>query len=76
MNVVAYGVWVGLTSVAGMIILGLAICACASELQVDYCSCQKRAIVSGPLVVMVNRMTIAGTCYRKRALLTEYVCLF
>ncbi len=38
MNVVAYGVWVGLSSVAGMIILGLAICACANELQVDYSS--------------------------------------
>jgi serine protease len=38
MNVVAYGVQVGLSSVAGMIILGLAICACASELQVDYSS--------------------------------------
>jgi hypothetical protein len=38
MNVVAYGVQVGLSSVAGMIILGLAICACASELQIDYSS--------------------------------------
>ncbi len=38
MNVVTYGMWAGLSLIAGMIIPGLAICAGANEPQVDYSS--------------------------------------